>query len=108
MEGTCNELFLSSPSKCSEESSLFGHRLSCFTTLSSRWVSDSSSTDDPAYEAKHSYYGQNRWLQYPSSPVGVEVTLNCKDHTNCNFHSGRNLNFKDHTNCNFHSGRHLK
>ncbi|GFT59415.1 hypothetical protein TNCV_1750891 [Trichonephila clavipes] len=28
------------------------------------------------YEAKHSYYGQNRWLQYPSSPVGVAVTLN--------------------------------
>ncbi|GFT59413.1 uncharacterized protein TNCV_1750871 [Trichonephila clavipes] len=54
-------------------------------------MEDSSSTDDPANEAKHSYYGQNRWLQYPSSPVGVAVTLNCKDHTTCNFHSGRIL-----------------
>ncbi|GFV04692.1 hypothetical protein TNCV_2195711, partial [Trichonephila clavipes] len=50
----------------------------------------SSSTDDPANEAKHSYYGQNRWLQYPSSPVGVAVKLNCvKDRTTRNFHSGR-------------------
>ncbi|PRD28392.1 UNVERIFIED_CONTAM: hypothetical protein NCL1_32524 [Trichonephila clavipes] len=52
---------------------------------------DSSSTTDPAYEAKHSYYGQNRWLRNPSSPVGVALTLNFKDHTNCNFLSGRNL-----------------